>query len=133
MILQTDSRLSDSINKYGCYFMSILFLANKHAGFELDSQSINALQGALKSNGHMGDNCYIKDPTAIFRYVGMKAEYTGVHESFDYVCGKDEIEILCYQRTGYRHFMVGNKGIVAYDPMGNSSGGHLISKRIFKI
>lgn len=81
----------------------------------------------------MDSNCYISDPSGIFKYLGMSAKYTNKHEKADYLTGNNEVEILCYQRKGYRHFMAGNKGVVAYDPMGNSKGGYLLSKRIFKI
>ncbi len=133
MILQTNKNLVPQINNYGCYFMSILFLAVKHTGLELSTRKINALYHEVILKGYMDMNCYISNPTAIFKHLGLEARYTDRHEPNDYFCNDNELEILCYQRTGYRHFMVGNEGIVAYDPMGNSTGGTLISKRIFRL
>ncbi len=133
MILQTDKRLVPQINEYGCYFMSILFLVNKHTGLQLSPRKINGLYHEIIDRGFMDKNCYINNPQAIFYYLGLHADYTDRHEKADYFTGKNEIEILCFQRTGYRHFMVGNEGVIAFDPMGNSTGGYLLSKRIFKL
>ncbi len=133
MILQTNKSLVPQINNYGCYFMSILFLVVKHTGLELSTRKINALYHEVINKGYMDMNCYISDPTAIFKHLGLEATYTDRHEAPDYFTRKNELEILCYQRTGYRHFMVGNQSVIAYDPMGDSSGGHLISKRIFRL
>lgn len=133
MILQTDSRLKRDIQRYGCYFLSILYLVNKYTGYELDCNKINTLYDNLLELGYIKDNCYIVNPTAIFKHLGLNATYTDRHEPPDYYTGANELEILCFQRSGYRHFMVGINGEIAYDPMGNSKGGYLLSKRIFKL
>ena len=135
MILQTDKRLNGSINKYGCYLMSLLFLANKYTGYQLSVEKINDLYMELQALGFMDHNCYIQDPHGILRHLGLDATYRQRHDPPGYKCRSNEIELLCLQYSSYNHFVVGDSnGNIAYNPMGRTLPNYYIkSKRIFKL
>jgi len=135
MILQTDDRLNESINVYGCYFMSLLYLANKLTGYKLSTTVIISLYNKFIDFRFMSTDCFIGDPDGIFKYLGLKTKYTDTHEPPQRNCAKNEIEILCLKNcNGLTHFVVGDgKGHIAYNPMGVSIGFKLHSKRIFKL
>ncbi len=135
MILQTDKRLDQTINKYGCYFMSLLFVSNKYTGYNLSTTVITKLYNDFIKRGFMDKNCYIQNPSAIMRYLGLAATYNQRHDPPKYKCGKDEIEILCLQYKNFTHFVVGDgRGNIAYNPMGKTAPDYYLkSKRIFKI
>jgi len=140
MILQTDERLNESINKYGCYFMSILFLANKFKGVKLSTVSILRYWRECIDKGYMLENdelhSFIVSAEKIFLHLGLKVKYTNKHEASDRNCSKQEIEILCLQNNrGLKHFVVGDgKGHIAYNPMGRDNPTYSVrSKRIFKL
>jgi hypothetical protein len=137
MILQRDERLRKEIQEEGCYFMSILFLVNKHTNIKLSPEFINQVFEILVSVGAMSSDCYILDPEAIFQYLNLPVKYTDQHEGPSRVCGPDEIEILYFFGPAGGHFVVGDgKGNVAYDPWGISRAvteGRLVSKRIFRV
>lgn len=135
MILQTDNRLPAAINKYGCYLMSLLFIANKYTGYKLSTTVISKLYMDFQERGYMDSNCYIQDPAGILKHLGLKAIYNQRHDPPKYKCGKDEIELLCLQYSNYNHFVVGDgRGHIAYNPMGRTAPDYYLkSKRIFKI
>ena len=139
MILQTDKRLREEINDYGCYFMSILFLANKYTGLPLSINTIENIFERCVDKGYIkndeGYSAFIISAEGIFKYLGLNCKYTNAHEPPKRNCSKNEIEILCLKNCrGIKHFVVGDgKGHVAYDPMGiSASSFKLHSKRIFK-
>lgn len=136
MILQTYEILNEQINKYGCYFMSILFFANKYKDYPLNGSLINSLYRTFIIRKYMDMDCYIKEPEKMFAYFGLFVKYTGKHEPVNRICDNREIEILMFKLGRWRHFCAGTgNGMVAYDPMGCSRcarEGRLISKRIFK-
>lgn len=135
MILQTDNRLNASINNYGCYFMSLLFVANKYTGYKLSTDIITRLYNELIELGYMANNCFILDADGILNYLGVKCKYTDKHESPNFKTKRSQVEILCLKYPTYKHFVVGDGlGNIAYDPMGlTASGSYLHSKRIFKL
>lgn len=137
MILQTDSRLNIEINNYGCYFMSYLFLANKHTGLELDTKKIMEIYSDAVKNGAMKDTCFILDHVKIFALLGLKvATRKGSPSSR---CADGELEILRFKNpnNGVTHYVAGDgRGNVAYDPYGTSKTvreGFLENKRIYTI
>ena len=144
MIVQQDPFLKPLIQKFGCYFMCILFIVNryKHRGF--DRKIINDLYDFFVGLDWMGTDCYVKHPCEIFNYLGFPVSSIRV-EGRDYICDPDEVEILkferSYERKGetitYGHFVCGNGcGVVTYDPSGISNAvrlGYLESKRVFSI
>ena len=138
MILQRDDRLRFEIREYGCYYMSLLYLANKYTNAPLSVERINGplYFGAIQQ-GAMNTFCFIQDPDAILAACGWKAKYTGVHEPPEYFCKENECEILRFEHGKQSHFVVGDgHSHVTYDPMGVSETvrhGRLMSKRIFRL
>lgn len=135
MILQTDKRLRKEINQYGCYLMSILFLANKHAKTLLSTDIIENIADALIGMGHMSKTCFINSSENIFKSLGLNVKYNNRHDPISYMCKYNEIEILCLNvSSGTKHFVVGDgMGNIAYDPMGTSKVNFVESKRVFKL
>ena len=137
MILQRDARLNAAIHKFGCYMMDILFLCNKYKNVELSAGDINDLYILFIDAKYMDEECFINDPASIFGFMGLPVYYYDRHDSPDYMCGKDEIEILHFQYIDWKHFVTGDgQGHVAYDPYGMSKAvrlGELKDKRVFKI
>ena len=143
MILQTDLRLNETINKTGCYLMCIFYLVNKYTNLMLSDVIINnyfLLLQTIKgrySTYVLASNGYVNDVDKIFNYLGLDVTYTGVHESPKYLCKSGEIEILCLQNKSNHnlfHFVVGDgNGNETYNPMGTSKDYILYSKRIFII
>ncbi len=139
MILQRDARLREAIRTYGCYYMTLLFFANKYANAQLSVQKINGpLYYENIREGNMNSSCFIDSPAGILRSAGLNAEYTGVHESPVYVCDAGEFEALYFEhpKSG-GHFTAGDgNGNVTYDPWGvsiSATEGELVSKRIFRL
>lgn len=137
MILQRDARLNAAIHKYGCYYMSILFLANKYTNCEFTIGGILDTYLACVESGWMDAECYINEPDRIFGYMGLDVYYYDRHDPPYIMCQHDEIEILRFQYANWRHFVAGDgTSHIAYDPYGTSKAvrfGQLIDKRIFKI
>jgi hypothetical protein len=121
-------RIADS----GCYFLSILHLANR------ENEAIGFFRQAL-SIGVMQDDCYILDPAKLLALVAG-GKWSVSHQGAEYQTANDEYEILRFERKAttktYAHFVVGDgRGQVAYDPLDTSqtvAQGKLVSKRIFK-
>lgn len=142
MILQTDTYLRPMIQKYGCYFMSLLFLINKYTGKTFGRNVINNFYEFAILNNWMDKDCFIRKPIDILRHLGYNRTQIKV-EGPEYVCRPGEVEILCFERTYmkdgkpkvYTHFTCGSGGgVVTYDPMGVSNAvkyGKLKSKRVF--
>ena len=135
MILQKDNRLNGNINSFGCYFMSILFHCNKRLNLMFSAGIIEGIYREVINKGYMEKDCYIKNPSAIFKHLGLKVRFTEAHEPPDRDCAENEIEILAFKYKTYTHFVVGDGyGHVAFDPLGMSNSvrlGRLHSKRIF--
>lgn len=137
MILQRDKRLNENIQKYGCYFMSLLFLANKFKNYLLSAQKIEELYDFFVLEHWMDEDCFVKKPKEIMNFLGMKTKK--VIKSFDLV-SKAPYELLYFQRTKASgrivpHFTAGD-GLcnVTYDPWGTSrtvAEGTLVSRRLF--
>jgi len=138
VILQKDGRLQTEIQKHGCYYMSLLWYANKFTNMSLSVELIDAaLFKRFVINEWMSEGAYILDPEAILNWCGVKCYYTNKHEDPDVICGPTEFEILYWRHPEVGgHFTAGDgKGRVTYDPYGVSkaaSEGTLMSKRIFR-
>ena len=145
MILQTDPLLNDNINDFGCYFMTILFLVNKHTGRGFDRADINHLYDLLQGTEYMDEDCFMENPVGVFNYAGLPMKGVMI-TSPRYKTKPGQIEFLRFERTyfskkrnkniTYGHFVVGagSHNVIAYDPAGNSNAvkyGKLESKRIF--
>jgi hypothetical protein len=145
MILQKDKRLLPEIQKNGCYFMALLFCANKYAGAEWDTDKINNF---YKRMVHLGfikaddDFTTVADydamillPGKILMMAGLKARYNNRHDLPHITCRNNQFEILKFKYENLTPFVCGDGfGIVTYDPWGESNTvrfGRLDSKRIF--
>lgn len=137
MILQRDPRLNEAINRWGCYFCSILFLANKYTNCEISPEGILDTYHESVQSGWMTVKCFIDEPDAIFHFMGLQTYYYDRHDPPEYVCRNHEIEILRFQRGTWRHFVVGDgQSHVCYDPWGASQAvaeGKLMDKRVFRV
>ncbi len=136
MILQTSPELDRQIKKNGCYFMSILFLAGQKSCQSYHTEDITRIKNEAIKKGYLRKDCFVKDPEGIFLLAGLPVQYTNTHEPPSRKVESDELEILYYRWKDAGHFVAGENGEVAYDPMGMSNSvqlGELQSKRIFKV
>lgn len=135
MILQRDPNLRKEIQKYGCYFMALLWYGNKLACTALDPITIDEeIYTHCIKREWMNKNCYIFNPSAILEYAGVKNIYLG-HKPADYECRENEFEISKWSTESTSHFVASDNGVVTYDPWGVSKTvkyGILKSKRIFR-
>lgn len=126
----------EKIGKTGCYFLSIVHVAEKYCGKYIDAYEAYKLAMVGKT---IRDDCYVVDPPALLRMLTGVA-WTVTKEPSTYKPIKGEQEILYFERkdtlatTG--HFVVGDgEGVVSYDPYCDSMTvrkGVLSSKRIFR-
>ncbi|MBL8965402.1 MAG: DUF261 family protein [Spirochaetaceae bacterium] len=123
-------RIAEAIGKEGCYFLSLLRLAETELGDHIDL--LDAYGRAIGA-GAMREDCYILDGGAILETY-LPGAWAVTHESADYKPKPGELEILRYDLAGASHFVVGDgSGRVAFDPYGDSRTvreGRLVSKRI---
>lgn len=138
MILQKDSRLNTAINKYGCYFMSLLWWVNKKVGYEFDPREISRLYNIFIDREDMRRDCFVHRPKRILSYLGLEVEEV-TKTGYSQKCLEGQFEILYFERSSkgriIPHFVAGDgEGHVTYDPWGESRTvreGVLTSKRIF--
>ena len=135
MILQTHPRLIPEIRTDGCYFMCLLWYANKYEGCLLSPDVINELFGHFVHIHWLHVDCAVLNPQEILRHLGVDCRYTDRHEPAIRACWPNEFEILRWEYDGKSHFTAGEgRGRVTYDPMGCSKTaklGRLADKRIF--
>ena len=106
----------------GCYFLSLLWIAERELGRELDALKVF---GMAKGKGWTDSECYMKNPAR------MMSELLGkpcsIRKSWDFSekLGSNQWDIWLYKRpaTGvtYWHFVVVSDGVVIYDPLENSN------------
>lgn len=145
MILQSYYKFSKEVNRFGCYFLSLLYLASQKAKRTIGIGDVEEFYRIFVEKGWMDRNCFIQLPEDILNFLGVPVRYLG-HREGHYPTAGDEYEVLCFRRVyrdkdgevrSYKHFCVGDGlGHVAYDPMGMSNAvkyGELVSKRIFSL
>ena len=133
--LEPRQKVMETLGKTGCYFLSIVHLAENVTKERIDA--IEAFLIAL-SGGNVLQDCFVVRPNVIL------GDLTGVRwgmrkEPASYMTGGMEHEILRFERQDVGvlmgHFVMGDgNGGVAYDPYGNSRTvreGKLVSKRVF--
>lgn len=150
MLRQDDKMMPDAVKHWGCYFMSVLYLAEKKRGkvFHAD-EIISIYRSCLQTgiidkevykDGVLIDGCFVTDPISLFDVAGVRVSSV-VKMDAKYKAGPGEYELLCYHRPAtatnreHTHFVAGIDGKVAFDPLGQSNTvkyGYLKSKRIFK-
>ena len=126
----------EAIGKDGCYFLSIIHLAET-----IRCQPIDAIQiyhHAVEQEWITSD-CYIKHPDKLLSYL-TSTRWSIRKEPSSYEPRPGELCILRYERKeGMRtwaHFVVGDRDKkIVYDPYGASKTvamGYLASMRIFR-
>jgi hypothetical protein len=139
---QTDSDFPSSIQKYGCYLLSLIERLTTHFDLPFTHDSVISILDYGQTNKFIDDEVTLLDPQMLCDFaVGRdKVRFEGKFER-TYLPLDDEFEIVVYHKDGasFNHFCSGNgKGLVLYDPysaMGSDSvrNGELISKRIYRI
>ncbi|MBQ7158676.1 MAG: DUF261 family protein [Treponema sp.] len=128
---ESRQRVAKTLGEYGCYFLSVVKLAE-----EITGRRIDAIAEFVK----MRERKYLDDEATMLNPDGILSDLTGkrfsLHkESADYQTARNEHEILLFANGKYQHFVLGNgRGEVIYDPLGKSNtvaNGTLIGKRIF--
>lgn len=117
----------EQIGKSGCYFLSLLKATNQvNRAIELYS--------VFKNNNWMDEECFIKCPVEILRYLTGE-EYTVVRSNY-YDPSADIIVAYYYNpRTKCHHFVLhDNKDKLLWDSFGTSvtvREGHVENYRLF--
>lgn len=129
-----------NIGDAGCYFLSILYLAEKITGRKID---IVAEYNAACDLKQIRADCFVLAPADILSCLTGE-RWTMEKTVASYIPTPDELEILRYEYTPrpmltLGHFVVGNgRGGIAFDSMSALSkspvvlSGQLVSKRIFR-
>lgn len=145
MVDQEDLALDPQIQKYGCYFLSILFLSGKLQSMTV--HDINVFRQSLLDNGisDITDDCTVENPEEVFKELGVCVRQIRNIDGSVVLPSQTEtplagLEILCYYwpAKNFTHFMVGDgHGNIAYDPIHRGSNtakfGKLKSKRLFAL
>lgn len=126
------------LGEEGCYFLSLLWVAERELGKDLDAL---AVFDEAKRRGWVGDDCFVKDPAALVGHLLGKKCALRKSWSFAEKLADNERDIWCWRRdaTGvtYWHFVAMDAaGNVAYDPLENSNTvrlGKPESRRILSI
>lgn len=132
--MKAPQRIAEAVGASGCYFLSLLRLAEERMGVPIDI--LKAYEVAV-SRGLMRPDCYVEKPADILELY-LPGAWDIRKEDADYVPAPEELEILRFELalTGETkaHFVVGDGlGRIAFDPYGDSRTcreGRLASKRI---
>ena len=126
------------IGQEGCYFLSLVYLAEKITGRRIDA--VAWYEEATKM-GWMLANCYLLHPDILLGKMTGK-RYNVKHASAGYLPKEGELLIARYERQKINnlmaHFVVQNTEnplAYEYDPMGESETvrhGQIVSYRVFK-
>ena len=129
-------RNAELVAEFGCYFLSILHLAEGIIG-----ELIDPLRAYLyaREQDWITAECYVNEPSSILSYFSG-ARWRNTKEAAGYETRSGELEILRYElretMTTKAHFVVGDgAGNEQWDPYGNSvtvERGNIVSKRIFR-
>ena len=134
-----------AIGKTGCYFLSILHLANtiqaRKSGVisatELDgTTSILKLFRDAVFHKWCTDECFMNQPDKLMEaLLGNEASVTVKHADVSYKVKANEYEITRYEKGSFAHFVCTENGKITYDPYGYAEKdlGKAVSKRIFTV
>jgi len=142
--------LPEAIQKWGCYFMSVLYHAETERMKPFYADEIISIYRAciatgvigkeVFTNGVLTDGCFVNDPISLFQVAGVRVSSV-VKMDAKYVALPREIELLCFYRPAgvnnaeHTHFVPGIDGKPCWDSIQDSNTvklGYLKSKRIFK-
>ncbi len=137
-MIRQPQRAAASIGESGCYFLSILYLAEATTRRAVDA--LHVYQLAVTA-GLIDGDCFVKDAGGIMtllcdeKWECVKAG-PGHPLPLDYSLKAGELEILRFELGGLAHFVVGRgRGTVAFDPYGASrtvAEGKMVSRRILR-
>lgn len=124
------------IGKSGCYFLSLVYIAEEITKKTIDIFSL--YEKGIKEKWFDSD-CFMQNPAAMMSYLlGRKVDVR--HDVTGYSPKSNEYEITRYElkETGvtYGHFCVTKNGKLVYDPFGESrtrKAGKAVSTRIVKL
>lgn len=128
---ESRQRLMKTLGEYGCYFLSLVRMAEGITQKRIDA--VDVYLDALEKKWTDGEVTML-DPSAILDYMtGIK--FSVRKENADYQAKDGEYEVLLYTNGAYNHFVLGDgNGGTAYDPLGDSrtaASGRITGKRIF--
>jgi hypothetical protein len=119
------------LGESGCYFLSILFLAERIAEKKIDPIETFILcteKGIVSTDGTILDAGKVMSLLTDMSFSARKEEPI-------YMPSAGEFEVLVYSNAKFTHFVAGDgKGSVACDPLGHSNTvatGKIVGKRIF--
>lgn len=129
-------RICESIGSEGCYFLSIVYLAEKILKERVD---VLELYDVSVYAGIMEPDCFVNKPEKLLQLM-VPGKWEVVKVNLEYELQPEDLEIVRYERptTGkmWTHFVVGDgAGGVEYDPLGESlcvSQGRRVSRRVFR-
>lgn len=144
MIRQSDPAMPAEVQIFGCYFCSVLYLAEMRTGKVFDADRVMAIYKAAKRSGILGEECYVAKPVDLFALAGVNLRDV-VKADNNVIPGPGGFELLHFHRAAntpagmknkmHDHFVAGDgHGQVAFDPLGQSltvRWGYLQNKRIF--
>ena len=149
MIYQTDRRLDSNMNHIACAFDSLAYFRERYQNRPWSAYELQAAwNGAIKTGiispdaNHDGDlldrgEGEIQDWQMLADYLGCKVQFIGIFPpNAPERNGNFVIARWYNQRTGFRHFVVGDLRPVQWDPIEGGSvtvrEGVVDSLRIFK-
>jgi hypothetical protein len=74
MLQQTDKRLNEKINRYGCYLMSLIAIISDKNKYEFTADEIDNLYDCLLLNGTIDEDCYIMAPDTVLKFANKIAK-----------------------------------------------------------
>jgi hypothetical protein len=128
---ESRQKLMKMLGEYGCFFLSIVHIAEEITGKRIDAIAtyIDAFERKWIDN-----EATVLNPGAILSAL-TGGHYTVSKEEANYKTAAHEREVLVF-KAKFTHFVAGDgTGKVAYDPLGNSNTvatGSVIGKRIFR-
>lgn len=136
MFRQTDQAINP-MSQWGCYFCSILKLAEIVSGKEFTAKEVLAVWSKNGREDDIDIEATVLDPQGLCDDLPGGLKFLR-REGASYFVKPGELEILEYfnPKTGVIHFVVGDgMGVCAWDPWENSRTvreGYVRSKRIYK-
>jgi len=126
MISQNDGRMRLEIQKFGCYYMDLVWIANHYTNLSVSAEMINnGLYTLFRKREWMTDTCWIKNPVKMLDWMGVPVKSV-IKTGPDYACKRGEIVVGFWKRSqDIGHFVVMDGSCVAYDPWFSPEGGSL--------
>jgi hypothetical protein len=119
------------LGESGCYFLSILFLAERITGKKIDPLEMFI---TCSEKGIVDKDGTVLDAGKVMS-VMTGSVFSARKEESGYALKAGEFEVLVYSNEKYTHFVSGDgRGAVACDPLGHSNTvatGRVSGKRIF--